>query len=78
MKRLLIYWEFDRAWYYADVLGFDPVSKMFRIKYGDDDQENLDLSNETFILQATLRRSEIVPLIDVPEPYSGTSSRRQN
>ena len=36
------------------------------VKYADDETETIDLRTEQFILQSTLARPEIVPIIDCP------------
>ena len=77
-QRILIYWEFDKAWYYAVVQGYSAEDKKFHIKYGDDEQEHLDLSKENFIMQSIMQRSEIVPVMEhyAPDYIPPSGSRR--
>jgi hypothetical protein len=43
-NRVLIYWEFDRAWYYATVEGLSNYK--WTLKYADEEIESIDLRTE--------------------------------
>ncbi|CAK8544398.1 unnamed protein product [Lathyrus sativus] len=45
-KRIKVYWPLDNAWYEGVVKSFDSVTSKHRIRYDDDEEECIDLSNE--------------------------------
>ncbi|KAJ4818626.1 Enhancer of polycomb-like transcription factor protein [Rhynchospora pubera] len=48
--RIMVYWPLDRSWYSGSVKEYDPVVRMHRVRYDDQEEEWLDLHNERFKL----------------------------
>lgn len=45
-KRIRVYWPMDNTWYEGCVISFDRVSEKHLVRYDDDEQELLKLSDE--------------------------------
>jgi len=44
MNRVLIFWPYDKVWYYARVLSYQHG--LFTVKYSDNEEEQIDLVKE--------------------------------
>ena len=64
-------------WYYATVEGFDRYSNQYHIRYADDTDDWMNMSQRRFILQINLKDEGIIPVFDFPNAAELMHQRKQ-
>lgn len=59
---LLVYWPEDKVWYFSVIKAYDSYTGRFKLLYDDGVMEEVQLSEEKFLLYNSLKPTEEVSI----------------